>query len=175
LGFWGSSRWWGFYDTLRVAGPVMILAPILGAVGLTLVIISHLIPIAMGYELVPAYIAADAAGQATLGATADIFAAIALVTNGAGNFPGWGVVIPLYALAILTGRALPRWIGWLGLLVGLLAGWLGLLSPASSLISGISSIGFIGFFVFMLSMGIALLRRRSKVDKTTQASTPAPN
>jgi hypothetical protein len=25
----------GFYDTLRVAGPVMILAPILGAVGLT--------------------------------------------------------------------------------------------------------------------------------------------
>jgi hypothetical protein len=74
------------------------------------------------------------------------------------------VVIPLYAVAILTTRALPRWIGWLGLLVGALAGWLGLLSPASSVISGISSIGFIGFFVFMLSMGIALLRRRSRVD-----------
>jgi hypothetical protein len=43
----------GFYDTLRLAGPVMILAPILGAVGLTLVTVSHLIPIAMGYELVP--------------------------------------------------------------------------------------------------------------------------
>ena len=42
----------GFYDTLRSAGPVMILAPILGAVGLTLVTVSHLIPIAMGYELV---------------------------------------------------------------------------------------------------------------------------
>jgi hypothetical protein len=27
----------GFYDPLRVAGPVMILAPVLGAVGLTLV------------------------------------------------------------------------------------------------------------------------------------------
>jgi hypothetical protein len=39
------------------------------------------------------------------------------------------VVVPLYALAILTTRALPRWIGWLGLLVGALAGWLGLLSP----------------------------------------------
>jgi hypothetical protein len=35
------------------------LAPILGAVGLTLVTLSHLIPIAMGYELVPAYLAAD--------------------------------------------------------------------------------------------------------------------
>jgi len=27
----------------------------------------------------------------------------------------------------------------------------------------ISSIGFVGFFVLMLSMGIAVLRRRSKV------------
>jgi hypothetical protein len=56
----------------------------------------------MGYELVPAYISADSAGQAMLGATADTLAAIALVTNAAGNFLTWGVVVPLYAVAILT-------------------------------------------------------------------------
>ena len=84
------------------------------------------------------------------------------------------MVVPLYAVAILMTRALPRWIGWLGLVVGL-AGWLGLLSPASSVISSISNIGFVGFFVFMLSMGIALLRRRSKVDQATQASAQAPS
>jgi hypothetical protein len=160
----------GFYDTLRLAGPVMILAPILGAVGLTLVTVSHLIPIAMGYELVSAYIAANPAGQAILGEIANTLAAIALVTNAAGNFLNFGVVVPLYAVAILTTRALPRWIGWLGLLVGALAGWLGLLSPAASVISILSNIGF---FVFMLSMGIAMLRRRSKVDEVTQASTQA--
>jgi hypothetical protein len=49
------------------------------------VTVSHLIPVAMGYELVPAYIAADPAGQTRLGATADTFAAIALVTNAAGT------------------------------------------------------------------------------------------
>jgi LytS/YehU family sensor histidine kinase len=92
------------------------------------------------------------------------------VTNAAGNFLGFGVVVPLYAVAIVTTRALPRWIGWLGLLIGALAGWLGLLSPASSVISSISSIGFIGFFVFMLSMGIALLRSRSKFDEVSPAS-----
>jgi hypothetical protein len=52
---------------------------------------------------------------------------------------------------------------------------LGLLSPASSVISGISSIGYIGFFVFMLSMGIALLRRRSKVDEVSQPSAQELN
>jgi hypothetical protein len=131
------------------------------------VTVSHLIPIAIGYELVPVYLAADPAGQAMLAATADTFAAIALVTNAAGKFLGFGVVVPLYAVAILTTHALPRWIGWLGLLVGALTGWLGLLSPASSVISAISSIGVV---VFMLSMGIALLRRRPKVDELTQAS-----
>jgi hypothetical protein len=129
----------------------------------------------MGYELVPAYIGADRGGQATLAATADTFASTALVTNAAGNFLNFGVVVPLYAVAILTTRALPPWIGWLGLLVGAFAGWLGLLSPASSVIASIANIGFIGFFVFMLSMGIALLRRRSKVDQVTQASAQAPS
>ena len=65
-------------------------------------------------------------------------------------------------------RALPRWIGWLGIAVGFLAGWLGLLSPVSEVIEGFSGIGFLGFFVFMLSIGIAILRR-SRV----QARSPA--
>ena len=46
IGFLGIVALVGFYDTLRLAGPVMILAPILGAVGLTLVTVSHLVPIA---------------------------------------------------------------------------------------------------------------------------------
>src|SRR5215218_3063150 len=89
MGFLGIVALVGFYDALRVAGPVMILAPILGAVGLTLVTVSHLVPIAAAYELVPAYVNADPGGQATLAAVADTLAATALVTN-AGNFLGWG-------------------------------------------------------------------------------------
>jgi len=126
----------GFYDTLRVAGPVMILAPILGAVGVDTRDGIAPDPIAMGCELVPAYIAADPAGQATLAATADTFASVALVTNAASDFLGWGVLVALYTVAILITRAPPRWISWPGLLVGVLPGWLGRLSPASSVVAG---------------------------------------
>jgi hypothetical protein len=172
-GYLGMVAFVGFYVALREAGRVLILAPILGITGLTLVQLSHLIPIAMAYELAPAYEEANAATQASLAVTADTLASVCLVTNYAGNFLGWSVAIPMIAYAILKTSVVPRWIGWLGMVVAVFAGWLGLLGPASSLIEGISSIGFLAFFVFMLSMGIALLRRRPRsTDEPAPVAVP---
>jgi hypothetical protein len=152
----------GFYDALRDAGPAMILAPVLGAVGMALVTISHLIPIALGYEFVPGYVDASAASKASLEVTFNTVAATALALNYVGDILVWGVVTPLFAYAVLKTRVVPRWIGWLGIFgVGLFAGWLGAFGPASSVIDGLTFIGFVAFFVFMASMGVALLRRRS--------------
>lgn len=170
MGFLGVVAFLGFYDALRDAGRVLVLAPILGAVGLTLVTFSHLVPIAMGYELVPAYTAAGPAGQASMAVTADTLAAIALVTNSAGNILGWGVATPMIALAVLQTRLLPRWIGWLGLAVGLLAGWIGMLTPAADVFEVASTLGFFGFFVFLLAMGISILRRGRAADRPMTAS-----
>ena len=150
----------GFYDALRSAGPALILAPILGAVGMTLVTISHLIPIAMAYELVPGYTDATGAARASVGVTAETLAATALVINHTGDALLWGVVVPLVAFASLKTAVVPRWIGWLGIFTGVVAGWLGLLSPASSVIEGITFLGFVSFFVWVACMGVALLRRR---------------
>src|SRR5574341_2399125 len=61
----------GFYDALRAAGPVTILAPIVAVFGLVLVTISHLIPVALAYEFVPGYVAADEAAKASLAVTFD--------------------------------------------------------------------------------------------------------
>lgn len=173
MGFLGVVAFLGFYDVLREAGRVMLLAPVLVVVGLTLVTVSHLVPIAMGYELVPDYVDAAPDVQATLATTADTLAAIALVVNAAGNVLGWGVATPMIGLAILQTRLLPRWIGWWGLGVGLFAGWLGMLSPVSGVFEAISTLGFFGFFVFMLAMGIAVLRRGRAHDEPTGAQPSA--
>jgi hypothetical protein len=147
-----------------------VLAPILGAVGMTLVTISHLIPIAMAYELVQGYTEADAATRSSLAVTADTLASLSDVVNYTGNILVWGAAVPLFAVAALTTSVVPRWIGWVGILVGVFAGLGTLLGRASSVIEGISNVGFIAFFVFMASMGIALLRRRPEAAGLTPAS-----
>lgn len=159
----GIAAFVGFYDALKEAGPLTILAPIVGAVGLVLVTISHLIPISMAYELVPGYVAADDATKTSLAVTFDTLANLSLVLNYVGNALGWGVSLPLFAVAILKTSVVPRWIGWLGLLSAAVAGWLGLLSPASDAIEGVTIIGFLAFFVFMVAAGVALLRRERRV------------
>jgi hypothetical protein len=158
-GVLGLAALIGFYDALRRVASWLILAPILGTVGLTLVTISHLIPIAMAYELVPGYASGDAATQASLATTADTFAVLALVVNYTGDVILWGVVVPMYAIAVLKTSVLPRWIGWLGIGVGVFAGLGDALSPASSIIEGITFIGFVGFFVWNAAMGVSVLRR----------------
>ena len=170
-GFFGLAALIAFYDVLREAGEVLIFAPIAGVVGMTLVTISHAIPIAMAYELVPAYVDASGATQESLAATSDTLASICLLTNYAGNALNWGVVVPLYAWAILSTRVVPRWLGWLALFVGVLGGWFGLLGPASSVIEGLTFPAFVGFFVWMAGMGVALLRRRERGELVPAATT----
>jgi hypothetical protein len=153
----------GFYDVLKHAGSVMIIAPIAGAVGLTLVTASHVIPIAIAQELAPSYTSEDAA-------VFDTFASTCLLLNYFGNIFNWAVATPLYAVAILTTGALPRWVGYVGLIAAVFAGWLGLLAPLSGVIEGVTTIGFFAFFVFLIGMGITILRRR--VDDPGREATP---
>lgn len=158
VGLLGIVAFVGIHDVLRGAGDVIVLAPVLGSAGWILVTISHLVPISLAYELVSSYAGVEPDAQPTLAATFDTFAAMATVTNSAGNFLVLGVAVPMFAGAILKTRRLPRWIGWLGVLVAVLAGWLGLLSSVWEVFEGISTIGFLGFFVFMVSIAVAILR-----------------
>jgi hypothetical protein len=161
-GLFGVVAFLGFYDALRDAGPLLILAPVVGVAGFVLVTISHATPIAIAVELVPDYAAANETARASLAATFDTLVEFCLLMNYFGDILVWGVTTPLFAIAVLQTRAVPRWIGWVGLLSAAVAGWLGLLSPVFSVIDEISTIGFFAFFIFMAAMGVALLRGQTR-------------
>ena len=55
-GILGLVAFMGFYETLRRAHPLVLLAPILAAVGFVFVTISHFTPLALAYEFVPGYV-----------------------------------------------------------------------------------------------------------------------
>ena len=62
--------------------------------------------------------------------TFDTLASLALVLNYTGDVVLWGVVVPMYALAILKTNLIRRWIGWLAVGVWVFAGIGDALSPA---------------------------------------------
>jgi Domain of unknown function (DUF4386) len=148
----------GFYDVLRDAGPAMILAPVLGIFGLVLVTISHSLPIVMAEEFASDFAGAGPSARITLQTTGDLMAGTALATNYVGDLLLWAVAVPLFGLAAVRTRAVPRWIGWLGLFVGVVGGWIGAFGIVSSAVEDITAIGFLAFFVWMIAMGVALLR-----------------
>lgn len=159
----------GFYDALRKAGPVMVVAPAAGVAGMVLVTISHATPIAIALEVSPVYKTASEAARSSLVVTANTFAQFCQLLNYFGDVLVWGVTTPLFAIAALRTSAAPRWICWVGIVAAVFAGWLGLLSPISGLIDGLSTIGFFAFFVFFAGLGVVLLRRRESSETAPAA------
>ena len=160
-GLVGLVAFLGFYDALRGAGQLLVVAPVAGAAGMVLVTISHATPIALAVQFAPDFAEADAATKVSLATEFDTWAQFCLLMNYFGDVLVWGVTVPIFAFAILTTRVVPRWIGWVGLVSAVFAGWLGIFAPISDLIEGITTIGFFAFFIFLLAFGVALLRRHA--------------
>ena len=110
-GLFGLVAFLGFSDTLRQAGPLMIIAPVAGAAGMVLVTISHATPIALALDLAPRVTEATGASKESLEATFDTLARFCLVMNYFGDVLVWGVTTPLYAVAILKTKVAPTWVG----------------------------------------------------------------
>ena len=157
-GVFGLVALVGFYEPLREAHRGLIVMPVLSAVGMVFVTISHALPIALSYEFLPGYLEATGPAREALQVSFDMWAVTCLVFNYIGDVLVWAVVVPVYAWASLKTRAVPRSIAWVGLVAAVFAGWIGLFAPLSGVIDGITFIGFLAFFVWITAMGVALLR-----------------
>jgi hypothetical protein len=146
------------HAVLRDAFGELVIVPYLTVAAMTLVTVSHVMPVGIGQHLVPAYLDARG-GPGELSGSLRTWAAVDNALNLAGDVTLWGVVVPMVGYAVVRTRALARWIGWLGIVVGVLGGWLGLLSTVVPAVDAVTGLGFLAFFVWMTAMGVALLRR----------------
>ena len=164
----------GIHEAVKRAGSLVTIATVAGIAGMVLVTISHATPIALAQHLAPAYLSATGSEKASLAATQDTWASFCLLMNYFGDVLAWGVTTPIYAIAALRLKVVPRPIGWIGLVSAVFAGWIGLLSPLSSFVDGLTTIGFFAFFIFVAGMGVSLLRRsgEEKVEAAVVAAAP---
>ena len=64
----------------------------------------------------------------------------------------------LFSIAILQTGFAPKWVGWLGL-IGAVGHWFALLSEASEVFELIWAVGEIAFFLWLIAVGVVLLRK----------------
>ena len=151
----------GLWEYLKEANSPLIIAVPAAAGGLILLTVDAVIQLAMAYELASRYAEAGEAVKPVLAAFASTLAVIRQVAFSLGTVLLQGVGVSLLGLAILRTAKLPRWLGWLGIIGGLVGGWLGALEPLSPIFDVILGVGFAAFLGWILAGGILLLKRRS--------------
>ena len=154
----------GLYWALRQAGSVPVLPTVAVIVGALLGVNGTLRVMRIWEGLAPAYAEADAATRLTLEVMYET------LTGGASHQVEWallsGIGVGLFSVAILRTALLPKWIAWLGLFVAL-AGWLHLLTAVWDA-RVLHEIKFDSFNLWMLAMGVTLLRLREPVKMDTR-------
>ncbi len=148
----------GLFRVLHHAGEIMwiaVLASVIGGVFLTL---STVIELAVIYELAPAYVEASPDARADLLVLGDTLFSITQWSRALGDTIFTGIGRLLFSLAILHTGFAPKWIGWLGL-IGAVGHWFALLAPASEVFELVWFVGEIAFFLWLIALGVVLLRK----------------
>ncbi len=161
----------GFYQALRQAGPLLLIAVVAFLTGIIFVLAHAFIRLGIAYELVPGIAEASAATRPALEVMLDTLRQTSWLAAGVGYVLIFGIGVLLFSFAILRTSVVPKWIGWLGLiavavnlaLVTLLSGVFDSnIRPPWLLASGT-------FLGWVLAMGVVLLRLKEPVAADSEA------
>ena len=150
----------GLNQALRDQGNLVRVAALFFVLGLPLGLFRAFLDLGTVYELAPAYAAtaANSNTSASLIIVADTMDTIGVLADLVANVLILGIGILLFSVAIIRTSVIPKWIGWLGVPAAILGGWLSLLGPAFSVIEDIAFVGFLIFLVWIICVGVSLLR-----------------
>ena len=147
----------GFSELFRDAGASTRAALVVIVIGLAFAWIRNAVWLALMYEAGPAYAAGSVTVQASIVAMTDTVLRFGTVIGDMTGAPLVGLGMVLFSAAILRTRRAPRWVGWLGIVVGGMAGAQPLMAVAPEL-EVLVLASFPGLAVWMVAMGIVLWR-----------------
>ncbi len=161
----------GFYQALHEAGAVLWIAVVAFFTGVIFLLFHEFIRLGIVIELAPAIADASTATRPALEVMANTLRQTSWLAAGVGYVLIFGIGVLLFSLAILQTSVVPKWIGWLGLIV--VAAQLALLTVLSGvfdssirppwLLASGTSLGW------LLAMGVVLLRLKETVAPDSAA------
>jgi len=145
----------GFYQALRQAGPLPLIAVVAFLTGVIFLFFHEFIRLGIAYELAPGI--TDALSQT------------GWLAAGVGSALFFLIGVPLFSFAILRTSVVPKWIGWLGLIV--VAAQLALAMVLLGVFESIRPPWFLArtFLVWLVAMGVVLLRLKEPVAPDSAA------
>ena len=139
----------GFYQALRQAGPLPLIAVVAILTGVIFLLFHEFIRLGIAYELAPDI--TDALSQT------------GWLAAGVGSALLFFIGVPLFSFVILRTSVMPNWIGWLGLIV--VVANVALVMILLGVFENIRPPWFLfrGFLVWLVVMGVVLLRLKEPV------------
>ena len=107
----------GFYQALHVAGAVLWIAVVAFFTGVIFLLFHEFIRLGIAYELAPAIADASTATRPALEVMTNTLRQTSWLAAGVGHVLIFGIGVLLFSFAILQTSVVPKWIGWLGLIV----------------------------------------------------------
>ena len=148
----------GFFQALHPAGEAIWFAVLASVIGVPLLIISTGIELVLIYEVATPYVEAGPDAGADLLVLGDVLITLSLLLRLVGDAIFTGIGGLLFTIAILQTGFAPKWVGWIGLIAAV-GHWFILLTQVSEVFELIGLVGEIAFFMWLIAVGVVLLRK----------------
>jgi len=165
--------WLGMYQVLAPGGSTAFCGVIVSSLGMLIAAVAETVNLSLAMTLPSAYLASTEAARPEIVALGSVLGNAAKILDFTGGIVVFAVGVPLIAVAIMRGRDLPSWLGWVLLIPTILVGYIGapLLQLGHAIGGPFMGVGLNVFFVWFVVTSVMLLRWQPSHGTSDQVSS----